>query len=72
MKSIKSLLAVSLTTLSLIAVAADKPADKPAEAKPAATATTAPAEKQAEAPKKKALTPKDKAAKKDAGEPAKK
>jgi hypothetical protein len=71
MKLIKSLLAVSLTTLSLIAVAADKPADKPAEAKPAATATT-PAEKPAEAPKKKALTPKDKAAKKDAGEPAKK
>jgi len=72
MKSFKVLVAVSLTTLSLIAVAADKPAEKPAVAKPAATATTAPAEKPAEAPKKKVKTPKDKSAKKDAGEPAKK
>lgn len=72
MKSIKSLVLVSLTSLSLFAVAADKPAEKKADA-PAATASE-PAEKK---PRPKVITPKErearKAAEKEAGsQPAKK
>lgn len=61
MKSMKVLTAVALTTLSLVAVAADKPSEK----KPATTAS-APATKadSKEKPRPKVITPKEKAAKK--------
>jgi hypothetical protein len=74
MKSIKVLTAVALTTLSLVAVAADKPAETKSADKPATTAS-APAAKAdpKEKPHPKVITPKEKAAKKaEAETPAKK
>jgi len=61
MKSIKALTAVVLTTLSLVAVAADKPAEKKAD-KPATTASApAPAADSKDKPRPKVITPKEKA-----------
>jgi len=65
MKSIKALTVVALATLSLVAVAADKPAEtKPAD-KPATTASAPVAKADSkEKPHPKVITPKEKAAKK--------
>jgi hypothetical protein len=65
MKSITALTAVAITTLSLVAVAADKPAEtKPAD-KPATTASAPVAKADSkEKPHPKVITPKEKAAKK--------
>jgi len=73
MKLVKTLTAVAITTLSLVAVAADKPAETKSAAKPA-TPASAPAAK-ADSKKKahpKVVTPKEKAVKAEAKTDAKK
>ena len=72
MKSMKVLTAVALTTLSLVAVAADKPAETKSAPATTASAPAAKADSKKEKPHPKVITPKEKAAKKAEATTAKK